>query len=188
MGIFLSSRHLDFEVLTHKHLSETYVSWLNDDEVCRYNRHNIFPYTLEKAKAYINSVSQSNSEIVLAMIERDTQKHIGNIALQLIDTLNRNADISILIGDKEAWGKSYAKEAFYTLLKHGFEMLNLHRIYCGTSSQNIAMQKVAIALGMRQEGIRREALFKNARFHDLIEYAILADEFKSDKGIDYDKK
>ena len=40
-------------------------------------------------------------------------------------------------------------------MKHGFEQLNLHRIYCGTSVKNIAMQKLAAALGFVQEGIRR---------------------------------
>ncbi len=187
-GVFLSSKNLDFEPLDHKHLNDTYIGWLNDEEVCRYNRHHIFPYSIKKAKAYIDNISHSTSELVLAIIERSTKKHIGNIALQHIDLINKNADISILIGDKEAWGKSYATEAFFVLMHHGFKALNLHRIYCGTSKENIAMQKVAKNIGMKQEGVRRDALFKQNSFTDIVEYGILCDEFDNEKAANYGKK
>jgi RimJ/RimL family protein N-acetyltransferase len=53
----------------------------------------------------------------------------------------------------------------------------LHRIYCGTHAQNTGMQKLALKLGMRQEGCRREAILKAGRFADIIEYGILSREY-----------
>lgn len=179
---FLKSKRLCFEPLGFKHLTDTYIGWLNDPEVCRFNRHHVFPYNEEKAKTYIAGVMNNNSNLVLAMIEKSSEKHIGNIALQNIDLLNANADISILIGDKETWGKAYATEAFSVLLHHGFTVLNLHRMYCGCSKENIAMQKVAGNIGMRQEGIKRDALYKNGTYTDIVEYGILKEEYLQKVG------
>ena len=46
-------------------------------------------------------------------------------------------------------------EAGSLLIDHGFNKLNLHRIHCGTSSENYAMQKLALKLGMSKEGEKR---------------------------------
>ena len=50
-------------------------------------------------------------------------------------------------------------------------MLNLHRIHCGTSSENHAMQKLALKLGMSKEG-EKDFIFKNGRYLTTFEYRI----------------
>lgn len=70
----------------------------------------------------------------------------------------------------------YAAEAAEVLIDHAFNRLNLHRLYCGTADNNIRMQKLAEKLGFIKEGIRRQALFKNGAYHDIIEYGKLREE------------
>jgi RimJ/RimL family protein N-acetyltransferase len=111
--------------------------------------------------------------LVLAVIDTNTEKHIGNISLQNINWIDRNAEIAFLLGEKDFWGKGVMLEAGQLLINHGFESLNLHKIYCGTSSDNSGMQKLAEKLKMEKEGIRKEALFKNGVYHDIIEFGIL---------------
>jgi RimJ/RimL family protein N-acetyltransferase len=94
-----------------------------------------------------------------------------------MDPVNRTAEYAIMVGDKKYWGKGIASEASMLVLAHGFNSLNLHRIYCGTLSTNVAMQKLATALGMKQEGVRREAQYKNGAYADIIEYGVLKKEF-----------
>jgi len=154
-----------------------YVNWLNDKEVCKYNSHGSVLYTKEMAIEYINSVTNSEINLVLAVILKENNTHIGNISLQCISSKNQNAEFAILIGEKECWGKGLSKEAALILIRHGFEALNLHRIYCGTSEYNTGMQKLALSLGMKQEGVRVEAMFKNGEFVDIIEYGILREDF-----------
>ena len=103
--------------------------------------------------------------------------HIGNISLQNINLLSRNAELAILLGDKNYWGKGYSKEASKILVNHGFTELNLHRIYCGTSADNLAMQNIAGYLGMQQEGRRLEALYKSGKYVDIVEYGVLQRDF-----------
>lgn len=174
---FLSADTLTLRPLQIEDLRGAYVSWLNDPEVCEHNSHHVFPYSLAEAKHYIESVSRDEHNLVLAIVANDTGKHIGNISLQKIDTVSRSAEYAILVGDRDYWGKGIATEASKLLLTHGFNTLNLHRIYCGTSTSNIAMQKLADRLGFKEEGRRREAHYKNGSYDDIIEYGLLADEF-----------
>lgn len=150
-----------------------YPAWLNDKEVCRYNSHGDTLYTKEMAISYIQSVENSPTCKVFAICDRASDKHIGNIALQAISMQNKSAEFAILLGDKEFWGKGLSKEAGKLLLQYGFDTLKLHRIYCGTSEANIPMQHLALSLGMELEGRRKEAMFKDGLFYDILEYGIV---------------
>lgn len=150
-----------------------YPTWLNNPEVCRYNSHGDSLYTCEMAQSYIISVTNNPAYAVFAICLIENDHHIGNISLQQISARNSNAELAILIGDPSIYGKGIAYEAGKLLLDYAFNTLKLHRIYCGTHSQNIAMQRLALTLGMKQEGIRRDAIFKNDQFADIIEYGLL---------------
>ncbi len=170
---FIEGTAVTLRPLSLEDVNDAYVGWLNDAEVCQFNSHHVYPYTRELAIAYVTKIRSEKRDLVLAIIARGSGEHIGNISLQNIHPLNRSAEYAIIIGDKEYWGKGIAKEASHLILKHGFEQLNMHRIYCGTSTENMPMQKLAAALGFKQEGIRREAMYKNGSFVDVIEYGLL---------------
>jgi len=55
--------------------------------------------------------------------------------------------------------------------------MNLHRIHCGTVAQNTAMRRIAEGLGMRAEGIRRQAVYLAGEYTDVHEFGILRDEY-----------
>jgi ribosomal-protein-alanine N-acetyltransferase len=176
-NIFLVGNSIALRPLEESDLEGGYISWLNDEEVCRYNSHHIFPYTRESGRAYIASLQDNPAALVLAIIERDSNEHIGNISLQGIDYVSRSAEFAILLGEKRFWGKGFSKEAAFLLLKHGFLELGLQRVYCGTSERNLPMQRLAVYLGMVEEGRRRRALFKHGIYHDIVEYGVLKAEF-----------
>ena len=62
-------------------------------------------------------------------------------------------------------------------------ILNLNRIYCGTTNENEGMKKIALKIGMLQEGVRRQAFYKWGKYQDIIEYGILKDEFLNNSSI-----
>lgn len=169
--IFLTGEHIYLRILNEKDVGGNYSKWFNDPEVTTYNSHGRFPMTADTLKEYVYNSYKSNSALVLAVVNKESDEHIGNISLQNINWIDKNAEIAFILGEKIFWGKGVMYEAGELLLKHGFETLNLHRIYCGTSSENIGMQKLAVKLGMVKEGINKEALFKNGKYHDVILYA-----------------
>lgn len=175
--IFLENKEIYLRPLAAGDISEDYVGWLNDTEVCKFNSHHVFPYDKHKAEEYVKNISSSKEMLVLAIIDKQNEKHIGNVSLQNINLLNRSAEFAILLGDKDYWGKGISKEASLLIMRHGFKALNLHRIYCGTAEGNIAMQKLAAYLGMAEEGRRKEAQFKNGKYNDIVEYGVLNNDF-----------
>lgn len=174
---FLEGTTINLRPLSLTDAEGEYVNWFNDAEVCQHNSHHVYPHNRALTEQYINDANRQKQTMVLAITDKEGA-HIGNVSLQSINYVNRSAEFAILIGDKRYWGKGIAKEAGHLLLRHGFEALNLHRIYCGTAADNIAMQKVALALGMREEGLRKEAVYKNGGYVDIIEYGILKEERK----------
>lgn len=176
---FLIGKRLYLRGLTEDDLAGNYVSWFNDEKVCEHNSHHVFPYTYHQAKDYIRSKKKDTNNLVLAIVLKKKNFHIGNISLQDINYVNRSAELAIIIGEKKYWGKGYAREAAQLIVAHGLKELNLHRIHCGTSATNIPMQKLAIFLGMKHEGRRKEALYKHGKFVDILEFGLLRKDFKS---------
>jgi RimJ/RimL family protein N-acetyltransferase len=174
--VFLKSTRIHLRALTEKDLTEEYLQWLNDEEVCRYNSHAIFPNTEQKMKDYFNRLD-SQREVVLAIIDNDAGMHIGNISLQNINWVSKNAEFAILLGEKKYWGKGYGEEAAKLIVDYGFDRLNLYRIYCGTIKGNDGMEKLAVKLHMQKEGVRRQAIYKQGKYLDIIEYGVLRNEY-----------
>jgi RimJ/RimL family protein N-acetyltransferase len=174
---FIESERLYFRPLDFNDLNGNYVNWLNDEDVSKGNSHRIMPYTLDLAKSYIENAYVSTDKLILAIVLKENDIHIGNISLQSINYLHQNAEFAILLGEKKYWGKGYSKEASYLLVKFGFQTLNLNRIFCGTFSENMPMIKLAEYLGMKKEGLRRNAFYKNGKFIDIVEFGLLKQEF-----------
>jgi ribosomal-protein-alanine N-acetyltransferase len=171
--IFLQGPNIYLRALNEQDILGNYSTWLNDTEITKYNSHGRFAMTAEKLLNFVQMSSQSNTSLVMAVVNRENDIHIGNISLQSINWIDRNAEIAFLLGEKAFWGKGVMLEAGKLIIEHGFNSLNLHRIYCGTSSQNLGMQKLAEKLEMTIEGIRKEALFNSGKYNDIIEYGIL---------------
>lgn len=176
---FLSGESIYLRTITESDLTENYQAWFNDEEVCRFNSHHRFPMYLQNLQEYYNEVIKSQGNLILAIIDTKTDQHVGNIALQNINTGDRSAELAIIVGNKEYWGKGVGYEASLLLINHGFKALNLHRISCGTSESNLSMQKLAEKLGFKKEGVTREALFKDGVYQNIITYGLLAHEQNS---------
>ena len=160
-------------------LENDYPTWFNDAEICQYNSHHRFPMMLKDMQNYFDNEISSKNNLVLAICDKETDKHIGNVSIMGIDTFNQSGEFAVILGDKNFWGKGIGQESAKLIISHAFTQLNLRRIYCGTLDTNIGMQKLAEKLGFIKEGQSRKAQFKNGNFHDTIEYGILKEEWNN---------
>jgi len=173
-AVFLEGDIIFLRPLQESDIEGTYNNWLNDKETCEGNAHHTYPYTREDTLKYIRYALTTKTELILAIVDKKSNRHIGNIALQNITSIHRNAELSILIGEKDFWGKGCGKEACQLIIQHGFSALNLHRIFVETIHTNIGMQKLAESLGMQKEGRRRKSFFKDGDYRDELLYSVLA--------------
>lgn len=63
-------------------------------------------------------------------------KFIGNCMYYDLDSINREAELGIVIGDRDYWSNSYGYDAVVTLLDHMFSEKNLKRVYLHTLDWN----------------------------------------------------
>jgi len=115
---FLTGEKVYLRTINEHDLTATYREWFNDEEVCKFNSHHRFPNYDENMTDYFNRVIRSRENLILAICDKKSDSHIGNISLQNIDTLNRTAEFAIIVGDKAHWGKGAGKEAARLLLRH----------------------------------------------------------------------
>ncbi len=171
------SQRIGVRGLSVKELEGNYLHWFNDAQVCAFNSHFAYPKTLETVQNFISQLAMSQDHIVWAIYDRAEGVHVGNIGLRIFNRIDNNAELSFLLGEKTYWGRGYGYEAGQMMIAHGFNVLNLQRIYCGCASSNIPMKKLAAKLGFIQEGVRRKNLYLWGKYEDEIEYGLLRGEF-----------
>lgn len=74
------------------------------------------------------------------------------------------------------WNKGYATEIAKSLLKFGFEELNLHKIEAGTNTDNFQSIRVLEKIGMFREGLRRKVVPMHGEWEDGYLYGIVEDD------------
>ncbi|PHV12481.1 GNAT family N-acetyltransferase [Chitinimonas sp. BJB300] len=174
---FLRGPRVHLRALSEADADGHYVTWLNDAEACAGNSHHVFPFSREAAREFIRSNQNRQDSLMLAIVIAESGRHVGNIVLNQIHPRHRSAEFAILLGDRSVWGTGIGYEASLLLIEHGFKALGLHRIYCGTYANNVGMMALAFKLGMREEGRRIEAAWKNGQFVDVVEFAVLSAAF-----------
>lgn len=129
-----------------------------------------------------------DNNLVLAIRKIDSIEYdyndrstIGRVSLENINYVNQTAELKIFLKNG-CTGKGIAYKACNMIIEHGFQQLNLNRIYAGTLENNIGFQKLADKLGMKREGVRQQAVYKNGKFVDVIEYGLLKEVWYADKS------
>jgi RimJ/RimL family protein N-acetyltransferase len=70
-------------------------------------------------------------------IETLDGKHIGNCAYYNINETNGEAELGIMIGNRDYWNQGYGTDAVATLLNHIFSRTTFNRVYLKTLETNI---------------------------------------------------
>jgi RimJ/RimL family protein N-acetyltransferase len=74
-------------------------------------------------------------------IETREGKHIGNCTYYGIDRDKGQAELGIMIGDRDYWDRGYGADAVTALLEYVFEKTRLNRLYLKTLVDNKRAQK-----------------------------------------------
>ena len=83
-------------------------------------------------------------------IDSTARKHIGNCMFYGFDSYRQQAELGIMIGDKNYWGKGYGTETVKLMLHYIFSETNLNRIYLHTLNCNDRARKSFIKCGFKE--------------------------------------
>ena len=153
------------------------MKWINDQEVMDnlLMRYPVSRYQEEKwIERTLDGTSDRNKVFA---VETKEGVYLGGIGLHRISWENRNAEVGIVIGKKEYWNKGYGTDAMMTILDFAFNLMNLHRVYLRVYSFNERGIRSYEKSGFRKEGVMRDDLFAQGKYHDTIIMGILKDEY-----------
>lgn len=103
---------------------------------------------------------------------------IGDIQLAHIDWRNRKAELGYGLSRQEHRGKGYGTDAARTLIRYGFDHLDLVRIQASTLEYNVACQRSLEKCGFTLEGRERQAVYIGGKRWDRLIYGMLRSECK----------
>jgi RimJ/RimL family protein N-acetyltransferase len=67
--------------------------------------------------------------------------HVGNCTYYGIDETKSEAELGIIIGNRDYWNQGYGTDAITTLVNHIFQQTKLNRIYLKTLETNARAQR-----------------------------------------------
>jgi len=179
---FLEGKRVYLRKIRVDDVNEAYFRWMNDSTVNQFLESRFYPHSLETLKDYVSGKVNDENNAFFAIILKEDDRHIGNIKLGPINTIHRFADIGILIGEKDCWGKGYATEAIHLIVKYAFDKLNLNKVTAGCYAPNKGAIEAFKKANFSQEGIRKNHCYYNGKYVDDILLGLVRSKSKFPKN------
>lgn len=157
--------------------------WINDPEVT-FGLSLYLPMSLRDEEAWFENVAKrppDEKPLTIDLRAGDGWRLIGNSGLFDIDHVAHSAEIGIMIGDKSVWNQGLGTEAMSLLLRHGFETLNLNRVFLRVHANNPRAIRCYQKVGFVHEGTMREAVFRRGKYEDMHLMSVLQKEWTGRK-------
>ncbi len=171
-------KHLRLRGVERTDIPQFY-EWLNDPEVTE-GLSLYLPMSMTDEEKWFERISQTNQDekpLSIELKDGDAWRLIGNSGIFNLEWPNRSAEFGIFIGDKSLWNKGYGTEAVKLILKHGFETLNLNRMYLRVYSTNPRAKRSYEKAGFVTEGTLREAVYRHGKYADIHIMSVLRSEW-----------
>ena len=112
-------------------------AWQTDPELAQLDASPLLAITFSQYLSdYAIELRYSSPTRHRLAIETLDGKHIGNCSCYNIDEIKGEAELGIMIGNRDYWDKGYGVDAVTTLLSHIFHRTNLKRVYLKTLDSN----------------------------------------------------
>lgn len=145
-------------VLREKRISDAPedFGWRSDAELARFDAARPFAATFEDYVSLFRDELTYPSPYRRTLAVEDLDgRHIGNVMYYNIDTIRREAEIGITIGDRAYWGRGYGTDTVRTLIRHILRVTGFRRVHLKTLDWNVRAQRAFEKAGFRVCGRSR---------------------------------
>ncbi len=151
--------------------------WINDKQVTQYLVGFFRVYTREMEEDWIDRALRAKEDLLFAILLLPDLQHIGNVGLHKINWVNRNAELGIIIGEKEYWNQGLGTEATILALDYAFNIMGLKSVYLRVMEYNKRAIRCYEKVGFKHVGRLRSHIFRGGRWWDVLIMDILNEEF-----------
>ena len=156
----LYSRRLRVRCYNADDTAEAYAMY--GDPVCArwepWEPHADVERTREVLRSYVQNFRDGCTPLVWAAQRRSDDVLVGQVALAALMPVHRRAELAWMTRPIY-WGQGFATEAAACLIDFAFTVLKLHRVQASCDPRNRESVRVMEKLGMRHEGVGRDALW-----------------------------
>jgi len=132
--------------------------------------------TLDRQREWLTRMVKSRHDRVF-VIEHEGRM-VGTCGLHEIDWEGQNARLGAILFSKDSRGQSIGSGAIRLLISHGFEILNLHKLYVKVFAENTASVITDAHLGFQFEARLRQQYRLRGEFHDMVVMSMFSHEWK----------
>jgi RimJ/RimL family protein N-acetyltransferase len=125
---------------------------------------------------WYRSRAEQDDRLDLAIVDRTTDRCVGEVVLNHWEPENQACSFRILVGP-EGRGRGLGSEATRLVLRHAFEATDLYRVELGVYAFNPRARYVYERAGFVLEGTRRAALVFDGERVDEITMSVLRPEW-----------
>ena len=104
---------------------------------------------------------------------------IGMVSMTEIDWINRTAEVGVKMVHSRSHTAQNTEDTAKGLIQYAFDELNLNCLYAQVLDDNLLSRKLMRHLRFHEDGILRARVYKRGRYHDLVQYSLLADEYRT---------
>ena len=153
----------------------------NDDKLNEMIVGQYHPFTYEEAEKWVRGcMGEHETYKFWAVCTNDDEKRIvGWTSLSKINKDNKSAFFySIVIGDPK-YRKGFAWiEIQQFVIDYAFRQLDLNRLEYSCLSEHHSSMSMGPVMFFQQEGLFRQAVYKNNRYYDVAYFGLLKDEYQ----------
>ena len=161
-----------FVRVKEEHL-EKILRWRTSERVTRYMFTDV-AYDMERQREWFRSVSADESSRYWVVVSGETE--IGLVSLNKIHPVNRSAHWAFYIGEPE-YGTAAAVIG-PCLYRYAFDSLGLNKLIGEVMEDNTAVRRIHLMHGAREVGVYRQHVWKYGKFHDVVVFEMLAEEWR----------
>ena len=165
----LSTDLVSLRLFTLDDINEQYIGWLNDKEVVKYSNQKFIKHTKESCINFFDSFKNSQS-LFFAIENKLSSDVIGTLTIHC-NHFHNTADVGILLGNKEYWGKGYAKQAWCSVVDLLSNVIHIRKVTAGTLACNLSMIGLMKASNMTFDCMRSGQELVDGQPMDIVYYA-----------------
>lgn len=151
----IDTKRFILKPITSKDVNNNYLSWLDIEISGGYIDYAKNTITLVDLMQYVKERENQKNILFLAIFDKITNQHIGNIKYEPINFDDKTATMGILIGDKNWRGKGVASEVITASAKYLKKTHHIKMILLGVDKTNIpalsAYQKIGFSIDKKQD-------------------------------------
>jgi diamine N-acetyltransferase len=136
------------------------------------------PMSKADSEEFFRKVSADTASLWFMVVLNENSKVIGEAGLLRMDPPWRTTDVTVVIWERDEWGKGYGSETLLLLLNYAFGHLGFHRAAIGVVGFNERALRFWAKNGFRKEGVQRDGYLYDGKYYDFVMMSILEDEFR----------